>query len=245
MYERTTPSVSFCIQVFTSSPQELQKTIENIRALGIPQYEILVAGSTVYPPRHDVTVFDCQADLTEGRFGVIRDTLIGAASNQILLFCTPDIDFEPNFFDKLREIDPLPSFAALRIINPDGTRYWDWFASNEREANLIDYEDFHPDICFSELGYMINRDIASSLKVGNGQFSLIRQSTQSFVRLALSCGIQPTIVPQITVSHRDTEWTQDGNKVIKRIPPENLPHLVRPGISIIGTIPDTNSGRYL
>lgn len=245
MYERKTPSVSFCIQVFKPSPFGLQKTIQSIDALGIPDYEILVAGSAVYPPRDDISVFDCQKELTEGRFGTVRDTLIFAASNEILIFCTPDIDFRHDFFNNLLGVDTIPSFAAIRILNPDGTRYWDWFVANDREATLIDYEDYHPDICFSESGYIINRQIALSLKIGNIQFSRIESSTQSFIQRALSCGIRTTIVPQLTASHRDTEWTQSGNQVMKRIPPESLPCQVEPGVRIFAAILDEDGVSHI
>jgi glycosyltransferase involved in cell wall biosynthesis len=239
-----TPSVSFCIQAFIKDPLGLCKTLASIKALGITEYEVIVAGACTSSELPDHVCIPLLADAMEKRFGVIRNALIAQATKDVLIFCTPDIDFKPEFSENLREVFEIPEVAALRVLNPDGTRYWDWFVLNEQDHMLLDYEDFHPSVCLPALGFLMRRDVAEKISLSSNVCNESDFGMKELSALFSRQHIEPSICTTLEVSHRVNEISQFGRRVITKATAAENEVEVSPGLKVVGVSETNQSGFY-
>src|SRR5262245_8813945 len=88
---------SFCIITNGKKPEKLRTEIESIRALNIPNYEILLGGE---PPAGfgDLKVVPAVDAARNGRLGEMRNRLIEAARYDHLVIADDDLIFHPDFY---------------------------------------------------------------------------------------------------------------------------------------------------
>jgi hypothetical protein len=95
------------------------------------------------------------ADL--GRLGVMRNTACSAAIGHWLIVCDDDILFAPDFLlgiVRRGEFD----VAASHIINPDGSRFWDWATyGGPRGHHLLSYDILEDPFTYVTGGLMTMR----------------------------------------------------------------------------------------
>lgn len=102
--------ISFCIITDFRRPEKLAHQIESIRALGIPDYEIRVA---VDGPR-------------TGYLGRLRNQAASGARFDVLVITDDDVYFHDDFYTGLLEYGDDWDILLPRLLNPDGSRLFDW-----------------------------------------------------------------------------------------------------------------------
>lgn len=138
------PGYSFCIITGGQRREKLARQIASIHALKLPAYEILVGGevSHVPPGVRKVALADAAR---AGRLGKMRNELGRRAEYDHLVVADDDLVFDPGFAEGLKRFGEGYDAMAVRIVNPDGSRFWDWATTGGTKGSvLLDYWDADP-----------------------------------------------------------------------------------------------------
>ena len=202
------PGVSFCIITDGRRPDLLLAEIASIRALELPAYEIIVSG-TLSAPIDDITFVDSTADALSGRLGAMRNRACAAARFDRLVVADDDLRFHRDFAivgDRRLSYDVL----CVRILNVDGTRYWDWATNGGPQGHrLLAYgeRDSHVYVCgcLAVMHYRVHD--AEQWAEDRGFYQAEDVEWSERVRTA---GFRIEHTPMATVTHCDERYTQRG-----------------------------------
>ncbi len=137
---------SFCIITGGSRPEKLARQIESIRALGLEHFEILVGGEISQVPE-GIRTLDLAPLARAGRLGKMRNALGRLAEFDHLVVSDDDIVFDPGFAEGLRRFGEGYDLLAVRILNADRSRFWDWASTGGFKGPvLLDYWDADPNV---------------------------------------------------------------------------------------------------
>ena len=142
------PGVSFCIITDGRRHDQLLAEIVSIRALELPAYEIIVSGA-LSTPIDGITFVDSTDDALSGRLGAMRNRACAVARFDRLVVADDDLRFHRDFAiiaDRRLSYDVL----CVRILNVDGTRYWDWATTGGPQGHRLlayDEQDPHVYVC--------------------------------------------------------------------------------------------------
>jgi glycosyltransferase involved in cell wall biosynthesis/Flp pilus assembly protein TadD len=140
------PGYSFCIITGGSRPDKVARQIASIRALGLDHFEILVGGNVTDVPE-DVRKVDLAAAAKAGRLGKMRNALGRLAAFDHLVVSDDDIVFDPGFAEGLKRFGEGYDIMAVRILNTDGSRFWDWATTGGLKGSvLLDYWESDPNV---------------------------------------------------------------------------------------------------
>ena len=134
--------ISFCIITDGKEPTKLYNEIVSICDLRIPFYEILVGGkipdeTQYFTGTHNV---DLEEYAKAGRLGAMRNALCRRAQGDILVVADDDMVFHDDFYTGILWHENKFDVLACRLLNPDGTRFWDWATYKGPNGHaLIDY----------------------------------------------------------------------------------------------------------
>ncbi|WP_373061802.1 glycosyltransferase family 2 protein [Gemmatimonas sp.] len=202
------PGVSFCIITDGRRHDQLLSEIASIRALQLPDFEIIVSG-TLSAPIDDITFVDSTAEALAGRLGAMRNRACAVARFDRLVVADDDLRFHRDFAivgDRQLSYDVL----CVRLLNIDGTRYWDWAThGGPRGHSLLAYDetDSHVYVCGC-LAVMDHRvHDAEQWAEDRGFYQAEDVEWSERVRAA---GFRIEHTPLATVTHRDERYTQRG-----------------------------------
>jgi hypothetical protein len=117
--------ISFVIITNGQKPDKVLNQILSIRALQIPNYKIILSG--IHPEKfkkHDLIYVDDHHNASRGSLGGLRNSACKVAPYENIVISDDDMLFPREWYTQLLK---SPSFDILttRIVNPDGTRFWD------------------------------------------------------------------------------------------------------------------------
>jgi len=140
------PSLSFCFITNGAKPEKLQLALQSVRALGIPNYEIIISGK---PPKNfaapDTKFVELPSAADNGQLGAMRNAACRIANYEILVVADDDILFQEDFYEGICAYGPNFDVASCRILNTDGSRYWDYAVINSPTGHhLIPYSQKSP-----------------------------------------------------------------------------------------------------
>lgn len=137
---------SFCIITGGQRRAKLERQIASIRALKLPNFEILVGGDVSNVP-DGVDKVDMADAARAGRLGKMRNALARIARFDRLVIGDDDIVFDSEFGSGLKRFGEGCDAMAVRVVNPDGSRFWDWAATGGTKGSvLLDYWDADPNV---------------------------------------------------------------------------------------------------
>jgi len=137
---------SFCIITGGGRRAKLERQIASIRALKLPQFEILVGGDVTDVP-DGVQKIDLSQAARAGRLGKMRNALARLAKFDHLVISDDDIVFDEDFGKGLERFGEGYEAMAVSIRNPDGSRFWDWATVGGTKGSvLLDYWDADPNV---------------------------------------------------------------------------------------------------
>lgn len=137
---------SFCIITNGKRPEKLGREIQSILALDIPDVEILLGGEPPEGFSHpQVQVYLMPDAARHGRLGEMRNCLCHLARWEHLIVVDDDMIFQPDFYQGLQAFGEDYDVLCVRLLNPDGTRYWDWATHGGPTGHhLLDYAETDP-----------------------------------------------------------------------------------------------------
>lgn len=215
---------SFCVVTDGRRPHKLRREIRSIRRLRIPVCEILVAGS---PPAHldGVTAIVMHEAASQGRLGAMRTALAQRARYERLVVCDDDLIFRPDFRAGVERHGDDFDALAVRVLNPDGTRYWDRCTlGGERGHRLLDYDESGDEgVYVSGAVSVLRRRVA--LEVGwNPRLRFYEAEDVDFSRRLVAAGHRIEFCREASVLHDDVRYGQEGLVVRRHDGPEGRRH---------------------
>jgi glycosyltransferase involved in cell wall biosynthesis len=207
--------ISFCIITHGRRPEKLRREIESIRALDIPNYEILVGGDISFELPAGVVFVPIRAAARAGRLGEMRNRLAERAVYDHLVIADDDLLFHPGFYQGLIAFGEDYEVMCVRVLNPDGTRFWDWATQGgPRGHKLLDYSETDP-CCYVTGGLCIMKsDVAARVKWSE-QLVFYGGEDLDFSRRLRAEQVVPRFNPRCVVTHDDSRYTQIGDVVLR------------------------------
>lgn len=199
---------SFCIVTDGRRPGKLRRQIRSIRRLRLPRHEILVAGA---PPRslRNVVCIPMPAAAAEGRLGAMRTALVERARFERLVVCDDDILFDRGFCDAIERHRGGFDGLAVRVLNPDGSRYWDRCTIGGARGHRLLRDDEAPDpgVYLSGAIAVLRRDAAR--RVGwDATLGFYENEDVDFSRRFVAAGYSIGFCAEATVVHDDVRYRQ-------------------------------------
>jgi len=117
--------ISFIIISNGKKPDKVENQIKSIEDLNIPEYEIIISG--IYSSEisnNNIHYINDEYNANRGSLGGLRNTACSIASYENIVVSDDDMLFTSDWYSNLLK---SPDFDILttRILNPDGTRFWD------------------------------------------------------------------------------------------------------------------------
>ncbi|WP_309672451.1 glycosyltransferase [Gemmatimonas sp.] len=204
---------SFCLITDGRRPQQLAEEIATIRALQLPAYEIIVAGRVPFAV-DGVRVIDAAHHALVGQLGAMRNLACAAARFDHLIVADDDMRFHLDFANGLRylvahgaDVDVL----CVRLLNPDGTRYWDWATSGGPRGHiLLDYRETDPFVYVTGGLAIMKATVHDAVRWDDvrGFYAGEDLDWSSRVRAA---GFRIGLCVDATVTHDDARYTRQGH----------------------------------
>jgi hypothetical protein len=197
MDDAQTVDYSFVIITDMREPDKLQAEIDSIKALNIPSYEILVV--------KDVD--------KSGKLGRLRNSGCRQAKGDVLIVADDDLVFHDDFYTGLLEYGDDFDVLSCKLLNPDGTRYWDWKAHANGKNWLMPYDVIHPDVSLTGGLVIMKADVFKQVQWDDRRGFYQDEDVDFSSRLKQS-GMRIAFNPHSTVTH-DAAYTQEGDGVIR------------------------------
>jgi hypothetical protein len=205
---------SFCIITDSQEPEKTIREIESIRAQNIPDYEILLAGDVSESLSKIVTLTLLMPDDAHaGRLGAMRNAVVKQARGEIVIVLDDDLYLHPGFYAGLMEYGDNWDVLSCRILNPDGSRYWDWKISKMGYNRLIPYDSTDPDISLTG-GLLIARAWVFGRVTWDAERGFYQAEDVDFTNKLKDAGIRIAFNPYSTVTH-DAAYMQIGEFVYR------------------------------
>lgn len=231
---------SFCIITDGRREQLLREAISSIRSLALPAYEIIVSGAVPDLQDSDITVIDESASAHEGRLGAMRNAACRAASYDSLVVADDDMLFGSDLVNVLMD-ECDRDVVCVRVLNPDGSRFWDWAThGGPRGHSLLDYDETD-DFVYVTGGLAIMRSRVHDLIPWDDERGFYQGEDIDWSARLRSAGVRITLDRRGSVIHQDSRYSQKGNVVVFRQDLNRLEKLA-PGIEAKGVFRENVEG---
>jgi glycosyltransferase involved in cell wall biosynthesis/Tfp pilus assembly protein PilF len=221
------PGWSFLIITNGKRPRKLAREVESIRALKIPQFEILVGGEPPTElPEGVGTVLAVDA-ARNGRLGEMRNALTAAARFDHFVVVDDDFIFHDDFYTGLQRYGDDWEALSVRILNPDGSRFWDWAThGGPRGHVLLDYTDDDDHVYITGGLILLKAEVADRVKWDDGR-GFYQGEDLDFSSRLRKAGIRPSFNRHSSTTHDDGRYTMvitpAGRQMHRRSTESGLP----------------------
>lgn len=205
---------SFCIITHGKRPEKLLRQVASIRALHLPEYEILVAGKVADVPE-GVRRLDLALTAASGRTGKLRNAAVRQARFDHVVVTDDDMRFDPGFGEGLKRFGEGYEAMAVRMLNPDGSRFWDWATvGGSRGGVLLDYWDGDPNVYITGGCCVLKAEVLD--RVGwDDLLGYYQGEDVDFSRRLQAAGVVLRFNPFCTILHDDDRYTRVGRRVFR------------------------------
>ena len=221
------PGWSFLIITNGKRPRKLAREIESIRALKIPQFEILVGGEPPTELPDGVGTVLAVDAARNGRLGEMRNALTAAARYDHFVVVDDDFIFHDDFYTGLQRYGDDWEALSVRILNPDGSRFWDWAThGGPRGHVLLDYTDDDDHVYITGGLILLKAEVADRVKWDDGR-GFYQGEDLDFSSRLRKAGIRPSFNRHSTTTHDDGRYTMvvtpAGRQMHRRSTESGLP----------------------
>ena len=218
---------SFLIITNGKRPRKLLREIESIRLLRIPEFEILVGGEPPPDLPEGVGAVLAIDAARNGRLGEMRNALTSVAKYSRLVIVDDDFIFHTDFYTGLLRFGDNWEALSVRILNPDGSRFWDWATvDGPRGQILLGYDETDP-WHYVTGGLIILKSSVSERVKWNNNLGFYQAEDVNFSRSLQKAGVKIQFNRFSTTTHNDGRYTavqtQIGRQIIRRAIEIGLP----------------------
>jgi glycosyltransferase involved in cell wall biosynthesis len=233
--------ISFCIVATGTRPMMVEGLVSVLKSFKVKEYEILVGGihSSDDPSIHYIPMED---EAYSFQWNAIRNALARHASHNIICFLNEDVTPEPRFYEVILGFYEQFEFLNFPLLNPDGTRYWDWCNRNgDGFDQLIDYDKDSVSPTISSPCFLTKKRYIVEHPFHDGPYELSWEVEYS--RAVQDKGAQIRICRDTKVFGKDFRFSQTEHFTRYIFDPERE-EILAPGISIKGNFETMPSGVY-
>lgn len=203
---------SFCIITNGRRTEKLNRQIASIRALNLPNYEILVGGVVSNVPQ-GVRTLEMESAARTGRLGHMRNSLARAARYDRLIVSDDDIIFASQFGKGLDRLGGLYEVVGARILNPDGSRFWDWAATGgTKGAALLDYWTADVDVYLTGGFCILNASVLNRVR-WHEYLGFYQAEDVDFTKKLKQADVRIGFNPYCKVIHDDDRYSRVSQRV--------------------------------
>lgn len=189
--------ISFVVITDNKEPAKLEKTIQCIKDQHIPGAELFVVEDRAMT----------------GKLGLLRNTGCRLTNNPVLVVIDDDIYLAPDFYSGLRDFGDDFDILSCKILNPDGSRYWDWKINVGGMNELLPYDQTSLDISLTGGLTIMKRRVFE--KCPWDETIGFRQAEDvDWTNRAKAAGFGIAFNPHSTVTH-DGPYSQYQNVVVR------------------------------
>lgn len=189
-------------------PDKLQAEIDSIHECAKGRdYEVKVAGTNGDIPMPE------QAE--KGQLGAMRNALCKSSDADIFIITDDDMLFHPGFIEELEKVGEDWDVMCTRMLNPDGTRNWDWCTKGGPRGHcLIEYWETDPFIYVSGGRMVMKREVFDRVQ-WDDQRGFYQEEDIDFSKRLKQAGISITMNKRMTMTHDDPRYTSAGHSVYR------------------------------
>lgn len=191
----------------------LLRQIDSIKALNVPDYEIVVAGNTtILPP--EVRPIPMHGHAERGQLGAMRNALCRSSDADIFIITDDDMLFHPGFIEELEKVEDW-EVLCTRMLNPDGTRNWDWCTKGGPRGHcLIEYWETDPFIYVSGGRMVMKAEVFDKVQWDEAR-GFYQEEDIDFSKKLKEAGISIKMNKKMTITHDDPRYTSVGHSVYR------------------------------
>lgn len=193
-------------------PGKTLEAIASIQALEIPGYEIIVGGNPDLSWRH-VRLCLLRGFADAGRLGAMRNYTADLAINDRLVMIDDDIIFHPGWYAGMIQYGDDWDALSCRILNPDGSRFWDWKTYQDGINTLLDYDQTSEHVSLTGGYICLKRWVFDRVKWDNDTGFYRGEDVDYSARLK-TAGVRIAFNPHSTVTHK-AGYTQRDQSVFR------------------------------
>jgi glycosyltransferase involved in cell wall biosynthesis len=206
------PSVSFCVITNGLKPLILEATVGRLVAMKGSEDRIIVAGAVASDPRWTAVVLPEAA--AAGKITLLRNAAARRSSGEVLVFLDDDILLEPGWMEAVARSLVSCDLVGTRLLNPDGTRHWDWTMKTGKEHRLLDYGTWH-DAAYLTGGLIAMRRFVWETTPWNESLTFGQQEDVELSRRVMKAGFSIGFCASATAIHNDPHYIQFGNATVR------------------------------
>jgi GT2 family glycosyltransferase len=206
-------AISFGIISDGRRPAALCALVDSIRGQEVPRCEILRVGDGDVPV--GVRTIAAQAEAHGGRLGALRNRAVEAAMHETVVLCDDDMRLHPEFVAGLRAYGPDFDALAVKVENPDGSRFWDYATiGGPRGHRLLPY-DTPDDHTYITGGCIVARRSVLAAVRWSDRRGYYEQEDVDFSRRLRTAGFRIGFCLAARVTHCDWRYYQRFNTVAR------------------------------
>lgn len=193
--------ISFCVITDGKRPYRLADMLDSIRALALEDCEINIA-----------------VDNGEACLGKLRNQVCRKALGDVLVVADDDLLFDADFAKELESFPGDWDVLCPKLLNPDGSRYWDWRWNKDGAQKMMPY-DFVDDgfICPPGAVVVMKSHVFEKAQWRNDlKYYEPPYEDIEFSRRLHEAGYSCKMNPKMVVTHNDTHYTQRGEVVVRQ-----------------------------
>jgi len=201
---------SVCIITNGKRIGKLTRLIGSINLQRFPEYEIIVCGllpdEMIWRPFRFI---ECDG-ASRGKLGLLRNTAARMAKYDHLLILDDDMFLHADFYPGLMKFGEDYDLLSCKILNPDGSRFWDWNIHNNGDY-LMDYTETSPLVSLTGGFTLMKKEVFERVQWSE-TLGFYEMEDVDFTERVKREGFSIKFNPLSTVTH-DAPYTQCGNGV--------------------------------
>jgi len=139
-----------------------------------------------------------------------------AAAGEVLVVADDDMLFHEDFYRGLLEHGDGFDVMSCRILNPDGSRFWDWAAhGGPRGHSLMNYGEVDPWVYVTGGLCILRAEVFRKVQ-WDETFGFYQGEDVDFSERVKEAGFRISFNPHSTVTHNDPRYTQVGRGVLRK-----------------------------
>jgi glycosyltransferase involved in cell wall biosynthesis len=179
-----------------------------------------------------------------GRLGEMRNRLVDESSGDVVVVADDDLKFHPDFYQGICDFGPEFDTLACRLLNLDGSRYWDWAVVNSSNGqHLLDYSEDSPHTYITGGLCVAKPSVLKAVRWDDVR-GFYQQEDVDFSARLKAAGFRIRSNSRSTATHCDARYSQINDFVTQSYFPFPWQTLLQ-GLNVRGAYPVEGQFRWL